>query len=73
MPKLYSSKEIESVLKHFGFQFLYQKGSHGKYKNKGGRVAILPMNKKEIPLGTWRSILKQMGISSEEFVSSIRK
>ena len=67
MPKLYSSKEIEYVLHKFGFRFVIQKGSHGKYKNASGRTAILPMNKKEIPIGTFYSILKQMGISSEEF------
>ncbi|MFA4923313.1 MAG: type II toxin-antitoxin system HicA family toxin [Ignavibacteriaceae bacterium] len=67
MPKLYSAKEIETVLKSFGFIFLKQKGSHGKFKNEKGSVAILPMNKKEIPLGTFRSILKQASISLDEF------
>ncbi len=67
MPKLYSSKEIETVLKSFEFSFLTQKGSHGKFKNEKGSMVILPMNKKEIPLGTFRSILKQAGISLDDF------
>lgn len=67
MPKLYSSKEIESVFKKLEFHFYSQKGSHGKFKHKDGRFVILPMNKKEIPTGTFRSILKQANISLQEF------
>ncbi|MCX8105970.1 MAG: type II toxin-antitoxin system HicA family toxin [Ignavibacterium album] len=67
MPKLYSSQEIERVLLKEGFEFKKQKGSHGKFKHLDGRIVILPMNKKEIPEGTFRSILKQIGISKEDF------
>ena len=67
MPKLYSSNEIESVLKKLEFRFSSQKGSHGKFKHNDGRMIILPMNKKEIPIGTFRSILKQANVSPQEF------
>ena len=67
MPKLYSSKEIESVLKKLEFHFSSQKGSHGKFKHNDGRMIILPMNKKEIPIGTFRSILKQSNVSLQEY------
>lgn len=67
MPKLYSSKEIEKVLLKLNFQLISQKGSYGKYKNKSGRVVILVMNKKEIPIGTFKSILKQADISEKQF------
>lgn len=67
MPKLYSSKEIEKVLLKLNFQLVSQKGSHGKYKNKSGRVVILVMNKKEIPIGTFKSLLKQADISEKQF------
>lgn len=67
MPKLYSSKEIETVLINLNFSFITQKGSHGKFKNEKGSMVILPMNKKEIPIGTFRSILEQAGISLDEF------
>ena len=63
MPKLYSSAEISYVLEILGYNFVSQKGSHGKYKNSEGVVTILPMNKKEIPEGTLSSILKQTKIS----------
>lgn len=67
MPKLYSSREIEAVLKRFGFSLTTQKGSHGKFKHQDGRIVILPMNKREIPVGTFRSILKQANLISEDF------
>ncbi len=71
MPKLYSSKEIESVLKKYSFHFVSQKGSHGKYKDGKGKTVILPMNKKEIPNGTFRSILKQAEINLEDFKANL--
>lgn len=67
MSKLYSSNDIEIVLRKLGFKLISQKGSHGKFKDETGKIVILPMNKKEIPMGTFRSILKQMGVSYKEF------
>jgi len=67
MSKLYSSKEIESVLKKLKFQLDSQKCSHGKFKIEKGQIVILPMNRKEIPFGTFRSILRQMSIDDKDF------
>ena len=67
MPKLYSSWEIEFGLQKLSFSFISQKGSHGKFKNSAERVVILPMHKREIPTGTFKSILRQMGITQEDF------
>ncbi len=72
MPRLYSSKEIEKILIDTGFEFKSQKGSHAKFKNRSGKIVILPMNKKEIPIGTFRSILRQADISLKEFENKIR-
>ena len=69
MPKLYSSDYIKRILEKLGFVYICQKGSHGKFKNNDGRVVILPMNKREIPMGTFRSILRQAGISESYFRS----
>ncbi|HWP93789.1 MAG TPA: type II toxin-antitoxin system HicA family toxin [Thermodesulfobacteriota bacterium] len=73
MPRLYSSKEIERVLNRLDFKLISQKGSHGKFKGKTGRIVILPMNKKEIPLGTFKSLLRQIGISHEDFTQILEK
>ena len=61
MPKLYSSEEIRKFLQKIGFQMISQKGSHGKFRDPNGKTVILPMNKKEIPIGTFRSVLRQAG------------
>lgn len=61
MPKLYSSKEIERALLLKGFFYISQKGSHIKFR-KHGKITltvIVPANRKEIPVGTFRSILRQ--------------
>ena len=71
-PKLYSSWEIEFGLQKLRLSFISQKGSHGKFKNSAGRVVILPMHKREIPTGTFKSILRQMGITQEDFEKLLR-
>ena len=70
MPKLYSSKEIIRVLEKNEFIFRFSKGFAWKMENNSGRTVIVPMNKREI-YGTFRSILKQSGISLEEFSKEI--
>lgn len=66
MPKLLSSHKIIKVLEKNGFTFVSQKGSHQKYR-KGKFTVIVPHPKKEIPMGTFRSIVRQSGLSLDEF------
>ena len=69
MPKLLSSKNTVKVLERKGFVFVSQKGSHIKYRKNGDIVltVIVPANKKEIPYGTFRSILRQAKLKEEDF------
>lgn len=69
MSKLHSSKKITHVLEKNGFFFISQKGSHAKYRKHCDKTytVIVPMGKKEIPFGTFRSILKQSGLDEESF------
>ena len=69
MPKLYSSKHIVKVLESNGFFFVSQKGSHAKYRKIGKNTltAIVPHPKKEIPFGTFRSIVRQAGLTEADF------
>jgi predicted RNA binding protein YcfA (HicA-like mRNA interferase family) len=71
MSKLYSSRQIQSVLKKLGFSPVSQKGSHAKFKDSDGNIVILPMGKKEIPEGTFRSVLKQADITIHEFKKNL--
>jgi predicted RNA binding protein YcfA (HicA-like mRNA interferase family) len=66
MPKLLSSKDIIAVLMAHGFIKTSQKGSHQKY-SRGNHVVIVPSPKKEIPIGTLQSIIKQAGLTKEDF------
>jgi len=69
MPKLYSSLDIIKVLQNKGFIFISQKGSHVKYRKTESPTltVIVPDNKKEIPFGTFKSILRQAKLSEEDF------
>ena len=67
MSKLYSSEYIISILVKNGFIFKSSKGSHYKYF-KDSRVVIIPHPKKEIPMGTFLSIVRQSGLKKEDFI-----
>lgn len=70
MPKLHSSREIVSVLERRGFELVSQRGSHGKFRRKIGRktlTVIVTMGKREIPQGTFNSILRQGNLHREDF------
>ena len=69
MPKLFSSDFILKILKKNGFVTISQKGSHLKLKNNSSpqKTVIVPSGKKEIPLGTFHSILRQSGLSKYDF------
>lgn len=69
MPKLYSSAYIIKVLLKNGFTRVSQKGSHIKYRKLGRKTltVIITANKKEIPLGTFKSILRQSGLEEKDF------
>jgi len=67
MPKRLGSGEVIRVLQEHGFVFVSQKGSHAKYRNATGRIAIVPHPKKEIPIGTTRSIIRQAGLTPKDF------
>jgi predicted RNA binding protein YcfA (HicA-like mRNA interferase family) len=69
MPKLYSSGYIIKVLEARGFIFVSQKGSHVKYRKIGNPTltVIVPAPKKQVPIGTFKSILRQSGLNRQDF------
>ena len=69
MPKLLSSRQIIKVLEKDGFVFISQNGSHMKFRkyNKETLTVIVPANKREIPIGTIRSIIRQSMLKAEDF------
>lgn len=69
MPKLHSSDWIIKTLEKHGFIQVSQKGSHLKMRSIGEpvRTVIIPTNRKEIPMGTFQSILRQSGLTNIDF------
>ncbi len=70
MPRLFSSGQIARVLERHGFALVSARGSHAKFRNVVSGIkhtAIVPLGKKEIPHGTFRSILRQSGLTIEAF------
>ncbi len=69
MPKLYSTEQIIRILLYHGFVFISQKGSHKKYRKSGNPTltVIVPAGRKEMPFGTFKSILKQSRLQITDF------
>lgn len=70
MPKNYSSREVLEALHKAGFVDVSQRGSHLKLRRVvGGRTlnVIVKHPSKSIPLGTFRSILRQAELTLDEF------
>jgi predicted RNA binding protein YcfA (HicA-like mRNA interferase family) len=66
MSRLFSSKHIIQVLQKNGFTQVSQKGSHKKFRI-AAKVVIVPDPRKEVPMGTFYSILRQSGLKREDF------
>lgn len=59
---LHDSRAIIRRLTDGGFILVSTRGSHHKYRHIGsGRTVILPHPRKDIPVGTVRSIYRQAG------------
>ena len=62
-------REVKRKLEAAGFSIIGQKSSHVKFVKadaEGLRTAIVPRHR-EVTTGTLRSILRQAGLSPEEF------
>ena len=62
------ASELERVAKKLGFTKARQKGSHARWKHADGRATTIPIHG-NAEIGSWLfyEILKQLGISEEEF------
>lgn len=53
-------------MRRAGFEEVSRRGSHVKLKNTDGQTVIVP-DHKEVARGTLRSILRQAGLTQDEF------
>lgn len=70
MPRPVPLKRVLKTLRKEGFFFVKQKGSHAKYRKEGEltRNVTIKTTKKEIPHGTFQSILLQSGLKESDFI-----
>ncbi len=61
-----SGKETVQALLQTGFAVVSTRGSHQKLRHDDGRVVIVPLHR-ELARGTLASILRQAGLTPEEF------
>ncbi|MBC7264075.1 MAG: type II toxin-antitoxin system HicA family toxin [Chloroflexi bacterium] len=63
------ARQVIKVLEALGFQRIKQSGSHATYRHPNGRWTIVSIHpSKTIPKGTLRKILRDAGLTPEEFV-----
>jgi predicted RNA binding protein YcfA (HicA-like mRNA interferase family) len=58
---LKDSRDIVRRLEKDGFVLISTRGSHNKFRHPDGRVVVVTHPRKDIPLGTVRSIYLQAG------------
>ena len=71
MPKLpvISAAEAIKAFERLGFIIVRQRGSHIVLR-RGSSGCVVP-NHRELKTGTWSGVLKQAGISPDEFIKAL--
>jgi predicted RNA binding protein YcfA (HicA-like mRNA interferase family) len=67
MAKRISSEQFLKIIKAHDFNFISKSGSHAKYRNTQGKTVIVQHPRKDIPIGTLRSMIRQSGLPTELF------
>ena len=63
------ARQVIRVLEAVGFQRVRQSGSHATYRHSDGRWTIVSIHPaKTIPKGTLRKIIRDAGLTVEEFI-----
>lgn len=73
MPKLpvLSGAQVVTTLERLGFEFLRQRGSHVVLRRGAGGV-VVPLHR-EVKTGTLAGILRQAGVTAEEFLDAFAR
>lgn len=63
-------REVVAALKRAGFEEIRQRGSHLFLRHSdGGRMTTVPMHAHDLPRGTVRAILRQAGVTEDDFLA----
>jgi predicted RNA binding protein YcfA (HicA-like mRNA interferase family) len=60
-------RKVIQALESVGFVYVRTKGSHAVYRDREGRVAVIPQHG-VVKRGTLASILRQAGLTPAEFL-----
>jgi predicted RNA binding protein YcfA (HicA-like mRNA interferase family) len=63
----YKARDVLARLQRAGFVVRRQSGSHVVLRHPNGKQTYVAMHAGDIPTGTFRAILKQAGMTEEEF------
>lgn len=63
----YKAREVLARLQRAGFIIKRQSGSHAVLRHADGRQTYVAMHPGDIPTGTFRAILKQSGLTEDQF------
>jgi predicted RNA binding protein YcfA (HicA-like mRNA interferase family) len=71
VPKLpcVSGQKVARALERLGFERRRQRGSH-LVMRRGSAVCVVPLHR-EVDQGTLRGVLRQGGVSEEDFVAAL--
>jgi len=67
-----SGRQCQKALERKGFYFKRQEGSHTVLRRDEPFAQLVVPDHKELDSGTLRAILRQAGLSAEEFVELLR-
>ena len=71
LPKI-SGKELCKILEKLGFEKIFGKGSHVRFKHSDGRRIVVPIHENEdLGPGLLTAILKQIKLTREEIEALI--
>ena len=69
-----SSKDVCRVLERIGYEFDHQTGSHMIYRrNIPPHTHVSVPEKREMPRGTLRALVRRIDLSVDEFVELLKK
>jgi len=75
MPKLpaVGPKRFVKLILKLGFRYSHAKGSYQYYIDEGKRIVCVAMHNRDIPKGTLFAMVKDIGLTKEEFASLLRE
>jgi len=71
---LINARRLEKLLTKLGFELVRTKGSHYVYQHRDGRRTMFPFHGgKDLPRPLLVAILKQIGLSREQYLELLRE